>query len=173
MVDISKSKEATLTAEALRKILSYCPITGVFKWKISVSRNKAGDVAGFLDDGYIRIGVSGLRHLAHRLAWLYMLGEWPDGLVDHENRIKSDNRWLNLRLADKFQNSHNRGVSKSSASGSKGVYKCSKGDSWFTSIKVNGKSIYLGTFKVKADAVRAYALAADKYHGEFNGLNKA
>ena len=46
--------------------------------------------------------------LAHRLAWRLHYGEWPLFLIDHENRIKSDNRIGNLRPATKSQNGAQR-----------------------------------------------------------------
>jgi len=38
-------------------------------------------------------------------------------------------------------------------------------------ITVNGKRIYLGSFKNELDAAKAYDRAAKKYHGQFASLN--
>ena len=42
---------------------------------------------------------------------------------------------------------------------------------WIVLIMVNGKSRYLGSFKVKKDAAKVYNEAAEKYHGEFADLD--
>jgi len=56
----------------------------------------------------VTIGANGSRHLAHRLAWLYMAGAWPSGVIDHMNGDPSDNRWSNLRDVTQAENNANR-----------------------------------------------------------------
>ncbi|MFW4291481.1 HNH endonuclease [Salmonella enterica subsp. enterica serovar Paratyphi C] len=46
--------------------------------------------------GYIRIYINKKWYLAHRLAWLYVTGKWPINVIDHINRNKADNRFINL-----------------------------------------------------------------------------
>ena len=100
-----------LTAERLREVLAYDPDTGVFTWKARTSpfsRVNVGDVAGNLRrDGYIEICVDGRKHQSHRLAWLYVYGEWPADQIDHINGIRTDNRIANLREANNAENHHN------------------------------------------------------------------
>lgn len=77
----------TITAERLRELLEYDEDTGVFKRKARTSnRISIGDIAGSSDaKGYVCIRVGGKTYKAHRLAWLYVYGEWPTGEIDHIN----------------------------------------------------------------------------------------
>lgn len=87
--------------------------------------------------------------------------------VDHIDGNKLDNRRCNLRLATPSQNAHNRGPSRNNTSGFKGVIYVKREKKWRAKMTVQGKPIQIGDFKNKDDAVRAYAAASEKYHGEF------
>src|SRR5690349_15052213 len=100
--------KASLTQQYLKEILHYDPETGVFIWYTSRGHCKAGNVAGSLNLGYILIGICNFKYQAHRLAWLYMTGEWPTFEIDHKNGVSSDNRWENLREATRIINGQNR-----------------------------------------------------------------
>ena len=80
----------------LKEVLEYNPDTGVFIWrKPNGNRVKVGNVAGNKSvNGYIRIKIK-KEYLAHRLAYLYMIGNFPENDIDHINHIKDDNRWVN------------------------------------------------------------------------------
>ena len=154
-----------LTAEYLRSILNYNPETGIFTWKVRTSNSvKVGDVAGSLDgDGYLLIQLQRRKHLAHRLVWLYVYGEWPKLTIDHINRNKADNRITNLRDVSHKQNHQNASKSSRNTSGHPGVcwYKsCSK---WQARIKHNYKHIHLGYFTTIEDAIAARK-AAEKFY---------
>ena len=63
------------------------------------SHARVGDIAGCLvKTGYRQIKIGNTAYLAHRLAWFYVYGEWPEQL-DHINRIKTDNRLDNIEEA--------------------------------------------------------------------------
>src|SRR4029450_2313606 len=112
-----------LTAERLRELLDYDPETGDFTWKVNRRCVRSGSVAGNVNcvDGYCYIGVDARRYHAHRLAWLYIKGAWPNDQIDHINGNKADNRFANLRQATHSQNQANGGRYSNNASGYNGV----------------------------------------------------
>lgn len=121
-------------------------------------------------EGYISIFIDGMGHSAHRLAHLYMTGEWPIDVIDHINRVTGDNRWENLRSATRSQNLGNRRLNVNSRGGLKGVTPLGSGRNakWYQSrIQVGGKRIRIGIFTTPEEAHAAYVDAAKKYFGEF------
>lgn len=155
-----------ITVQRLRELLTYDPETGVFTWRVQRSQCRAGQPAGTLTYGYLHIRVEGRIYSAHRLAWLYVTGDWPRAFVDHINRDRSDNRWTNLREANKSQNNANSDVRESSRTRIKGVQTTKRGR-YRSKIKVNGRQHYLGTFDSEHEASQAYAEAARAAFGQF------
>lgn len=158
-----------LTAERLRDALDYDPETGAIKWlEDRNGGSKAGAIAGcILADGYRQIMLGRKRYLAHRLAWLYVTGEWPDGEVDHINGDRDDNRLANLRLATHAENQKNYPKPRTNTSGVKGVHWSASRGKWIAKICVNYRRIFLGQFDDINEAAAAYAAASAQYHGEF------
>ena len=153
-----------LTQERLKKLLYYDPETGLFTWRTG---SVAGGIGGH---GYIQIGLNYKRYLAHRLAFLFMIGEIPEE-VDHINGERTDNRWVNLRTCTTSQNQGNRKISKNNTSGYKGVSLNKRDSVWIACVEYKSKLIYLGGFNCKHEAALAYNKAAIKYFGEFAKLN--
>lgn len=88
-----------LTAERLKELLNYDPISGLFTWIGSPRCGWNGKAAGSTDShGYIAIRVEGNDYKAHRLAVLFMTGVWPTRKVERDNSNRSDNRWLNISV---------------------------------------------------------------------------
>lgn len=161
--------KADLTAERLRELLHYDPETGVFtrikKCATGANRKPLGEVNSIpSSNGYLRVGVDGVRHYAHRLAFLFMKGEWPRHQVDHKNRIRTDNRWRNLRQATAYQNMQNLVVSKKSISGTKGVTWHKSREKWRVRFRFNGAMIHVGYFSDLSDACARYREEIIKYH---------
>ena len=158
-----------ITADYLRKILHYNPKTGVFTRLVSSRGHAVGEVAGKSVNsyGYSQIVIKQKFYKAHRLAWLYMTGEWPPHEIDHINLDKSDNRFCNLREATHSQNNANRRTQINNTAGLKGVGWHKKAQKWQAQIMVNNKQIYLGCFDCPAAAHFAYIVAADVHHGDF------
>lgn len=160
-----KPNEA-LTVERLRDALYYDPETGFFTWRESSARIAKGlRAGGATGNGYHFIGIDARRYLAHRLAWLYVHGRWPEHFIDHINGDPSDNRLVNLREANNAQNSHNRSVTSRSATGLKGVSR--KGKRFKAQITVDYHIIPLGVFDTPEEAHVAYRAAAIRFQGAF------
>jgi len=162
------------SAEYLREILQYDPVSGVFTWKIGGRGGvRAGAIAGKIrparpGGGPTRaIGINGKVYQAHRLAWIYMTGEWPRLGVDHINTDSLDNKWNNLRLATTQQNGANRGLPQNNTSGFKGVHWNESNKAWKAQIKHNGVRIHLGYFTDPELAHAAYCAKARELFGEF------
>lgn len=154
-----------LTAQKLRELLDYDSETGAFTWRVDHSKFKAGQLAGCLvPTGYVLIGVLGRRHLAHRLAWLHVYGEWPESLIDHINHTTDDNRIANLRAATHSENTQNSRLSRRNKSGHKGVIWYRRDCVWRAYLVIDGRSHHLGYFSNINDAIAARKAAEAKYH---------
>lgn len=114
-------KTELLTQRRLKEVLNYDAESGVFTWAIGRPKAAKGEIAGgFSDRGYLTIGIDGIKHRAHRLAWLYVHGVYPNQ-IDHENHIRHDNRMINLRETDSYGNSRNQSKPSDNTSGVVGV----------------------------------------------------
>jgi len=146
-----------LTQKRLKEVLDYSPETGIF------TRIRSGAVITKPNDnGYIRTMVDYKSYYAHKLAWLYVYGVWPDAL-DHIDHRKPNNRIINLREAAQSENSKNRSTSRNNKSGFNGVHWHERDKGWLAVINVNKKPVYLGQFKDKFEAICARASANNKY----------
>lgn len=163
----------TITVDRLREVLRYDQQTGVFVWAVRPARNVfSGSIAGTVEAGrngrmYRRINIDKRPYFAHRLAWLWVHGQWPTAEIDHIDNDGLNNALLNLREATRSENSCNRGVSKNNKSGLKGVHWCKRKRKWRAVIGVDGRLRYLGYHPTPDQAHAAYCKAAEKFHGSF------
>lgn len=158
----------SLTHEELLELLSYDENTGLFQWIGSKQEEVLGSSAGSLvKGGYISITINGKAYRAHRLAWFYKYKVWPIGGLDHINRIRSENWIKNLREASAQQNAFNSSVRSDSLTGVRGVRFNLNKTKYVALIRVNKRSIHLGTFINLEDASSAYRSACKKHFGVF------
>lgn len=162
-----------ITADYLRSILSYDPDTGIFRWRASVSNRSAGALAGtYNPKGYLRISINDRAFSAHRLAWLYVTGKWPNLQIDHVNRNPADNRIANLQEATPAQNSANKRRHKENHSGLRCAYPSHrKSKPWASRIGTGRRYIHLGHFDTPEEAHAAYVAASAKFHGDFSCID--
>lgn len=145
---------------------SYNADTGIFT-------NRFGHEIGSYTQKYGRIIIDGKQISLSRLAVKIMTGKWPPEQVDHIDGNTHNNKWDNLRVCTKNQNMQNRKTYSNSTTRFKGVYvqRYKQRVSYLASIQVDGKRIFLGSFKEPELAAKAYDEAAMKYHKEFSNIN--
>lgn len=150
-----------LTASRLRELVSYDQETGEFTRIIDSYRRVArvgSNPASFSKNGYFYISLDGVRHLAHRLAWLYVYGSWPVNDIDHMNCVRTDNRISNLRDVQRHVNNQNRAGTRSDnkSSGMTGVSWHIHSKKWRARIWLKGKEYRVGLFDTPEEASAAY-----------------
>jgi hypothetical protein len=166
--------------EFLNTILKIDPTSpSGLRWKTNRRTHiKPGDIAG-TNDGkkgwyvYITFNSNSKRYKTHRIVYFMVTKTDPGEYdVDHIDGNTSNNHIDNLRLATRSQNSSNRNKGKNNSSGFKGVYQFRNSSKWFAQIMCNYKTIYLGTFTTKEEAVNAYNEASIRLHKEFSRHKK-
>ena len=150
---------------ALNLSMRYDPETGSFFKRV---RDLDVLIAGAVNDGYRIIRLLGIPYRAHILAWWVMTGSSvPSGYeIDHINRDRGDNRWMNLRIVKRSRNNHNSNPHRNNTSGVKGVSWVKRDNKWDARIKIGGKVILLGRHEKFEDAVAARMVAEQSHLGE-------
>lgn len=162
-------RKVEITAEVVRRLFDYDPITGVLTWRIqSHITVKPGTPAGTLSAaGYLIVSIGGKKYRGHRLIWLHQFGRWPTKFIDHINGNPGDNRLANLRDVSCVASSANTRAHRDSASGLKGVFGGSDRKTWQAKIQVNHVRYCLGSYSTKEEAHEVYCLAADLLNGAY------
>lgn len=157
-----------LTQRKLRQILSYDKQTGIFKWfKVNKHhRQLNGKVAGTIRKSrgmaYRWIRINNICYSAHRLAWFYCYGIYPQ-IIDHKNGNSLDNKISNLNNVNTFMNTQNHKV-KIKANGLPTGVKQTPYGKFVARIRINNHPIHLGTYDTIAGAFKAYSTARKKLH---------
>jgi hypothetical protein len=152
--------------QELKKIVRYEPETGNLFW-LSRAPGRRKDLSmGTESEGYMRLCINRVRYPAHRLAWLYMTGEFPgDDEIDHRDGNGLNNKWGNLRRGTTAQNQQNQRRARSdNALGVLGVTFDSRRKKYRATIMKNGKQVHLGMHLTQEEASAAYLSAKRKLH---------
>lgn len=169
-------KFAELPSQArIKELLDYDPETGIFRWKHSRGPNKANEVAGWKHyTGYLYIGFDNQQFKAHRLAWVFIHGCPPAGMLDHIDRDIRNNRISNLREASEQQNNQNKRPYRNSRTGVKGIGWSAQSRKWRARIQANGRVHSLGLFSSFEEALQARQTAETALHiFQERGLSKS
>lgn len=170
-----------LTQKILKELLHYDPETGTFIWRerdvkyfshcknpehrcnvwnarfsntFAENKSKHKNSIAY----YVYIGITldkkSKNYKAHRLAFLYMTGEFIEKHVDHIDGNSMNNSWTNLREVTNQENQKNCKLSSNNLSGYNGVCFAKRERKWLVSIGVNKRKIFGGYFTNKEDAIK-------------------
>jgi hypothetical protein len=119
--------------------------------------------------GYRRVtlieadGQSNVYRLSRLIAKAF-LGPANGRIVDHRDRIKTNDSAANLRYVTPLENNFNRTNTKNSSSAYLGVSFRKDIGKWCAAITVRGQRHYLGFFTEEVDASKAYQAAKQRLH---------
>jgi hypothetical protein len=155
-----------ITQIQLKELFHYCPEFGLFTRLVRAAKcTQVGDIAGGKNSGgYLDIMIYGRTYKSHRLAFLYMTGEFPPHDVDHINGVRDDNRWENLRAVTKSENSRNMKLRSTNTSGHVGVHWHNQKGKWEANYGINNKRYHLGCFADINDAIAARETVSHLFH---------
>lgn len=161
--------------ELLNQFFKYDPVTGKLTNKITRGRAKAGALAGRVNlNGYMQVRINYVAYYLSRVIWKMQTGEDPgEKEIDHIDGNRQNNRWNNLRLATRAENTANKPKTKGDLSLPKGVYHSATKGKYCACIKINRKAIHLGTFVTPEQAGRAFEEASKKIFGEYTNTKVA
>jgi|GEM_PF-379607 len=163
-IETKKTKNLLpLTCEKLKQIVFYDEQNGLFYKRETTTRTKSGAPIGVVNknSGYCMQKIEGKSYSSHRLAWFYVYGVWPSGVIDHIDGIKTNNKIANLRDVSKRENSQNRKCHRDGRVA--GVtFRSDLKKPWVARIKINGATKTLGTFLTQSEARNAYLSSCEE-----------
>ena len=153
-----------MTQNELKRYLHYDIDTGFFTWLVNSSNVKEGAIAGCINpSGYRVIRINRHLYRAHRLAFLYMTGCFPENDTDHINGSRDDNRWCNLRAVSRSENSRNTKIHKDNTSGVIGISRVDKRSVWDVRVMENSKTLSRYFSDSKFGGINLALMAASFY----------
>ena len=155
---MSNNARQPLTQGRLKELLHYDVETGRWTWLQSYHKRRLGADAGSIyESGYRYLTIEGKAYRSARLAWFYVHGGWPVGVMDHLNGDRDDDRLANLRVVSVRENTQNKRIHREGR-----LYGCSFHkplQKWKAAIQVDKVVKHLGYFATEREAHECYLAA--------------
>ncbi len=182
---ITYPKRADISAAPATQILSRNTMRGISMKQIKLTQGKVAIVD---DEDFEELSKYKWWARKSRGAWYAMRATYLDGqhtllmhraimnaqkgqMLDHKNGNGLDNRHSNLRFCTHSQNQHNQRRRRNGTSRYKGVHWHAHTQKWFSQIRLNNTSYYIGVYKSEIDAAKAYDAKAKELFGRFACTN--
>ncbi len=160
---------------------TYKKIEGFENYSVSDFGNARNDKTGRVLKptsnalGYLQVALMEnktphVKRLHQLVATAFLVNPENKKCIDHIDNNRKNNNLINLRFATHSQNQQNRSMSKNNTSGFKGVSWNKNIMKWTAVIEVNYKTIRLGSFINKEDAINIRVQRAQQEFGEY--INK-
>lgn len=134
-------------------------------WKNTVRQIPQKILKAYVNtNGYMQVNLDGKNRLVSRLVAEAFVPN-PDNLpqVNHKDKNRQNNHYLNLEWATNRGNSSHGYVNKNTVSKYVGVTWCKQTNKWKAQIKLNYKTKFLGRFIYELEAAKAYNMALEEY----------
>ena len=151
--------------EELLEYLEYNKITGIVTYKKVKGGKRIGSEVGSTDSkGYKRASWKGKSYALSRIIWMLVTGEDPgEDIIDHEDKVRNNNKWSNLRRIDSSGNNfHGNDIPNSTG------YRCVKllpSGRFQAVINKDKKRYSLGTYATAEEAHQVYLAKAAELYG--------
>lgn len=148
-----------ITADEVKRRIHYDPDTGIFTHLTKARTNGQNQAGTRGPKGYVYLHLDRKKYLAHRLAWLYVYGFYPDKdkQVDHINGVRWDNKITNLRIVSKRENQQNREEHRNGRLPG----ALPSGSRWRARLRQGDKRLELGTYATQEEAHYVYLVWAN------------
>lgn len=157
-----------LTQARVKELFHYDQIAGVvIRKQAKPPKGKIGDILKTTDKGgYVVASVDNKPYKVHRIIWLWMTGEWPDGFIDHQDGNVANNAWENLRVTDHQGNLRNTRRQKRNKTGCSGVWYDQTRNNFQVYIRFDGKRKHYGRYDTIEEATEVWLRAREEcgYH---------
>lgn len=149
-----------ISQQELKTRVVYDVEKGEFYWlKTRIKRYIGQRASYFHPNGYVYLRIGKRTYFVHRLAWLYVYGQFPTGELDHIDGDKTNNRVNNLRIVTREENMQNQvSAHSNNSTGFLGVKRTRSGK-FTATVKINKRIKHLPTFATAREAHAAYVSA--------------
>lgn len=161
------TKATDLTAERVRALLDYDPVTGALDWTNPTYKSpREGGKAGALGRAGSKyqfrrfVQIDYKRYPAHRVVWLHHHGVWPANYIVPKNDDYDDLRMENLAELSSSEAARRGGPRRTNTSGHRGVTWEKTRGLWLAYLTHNYKRVHVGYYKTMEEAVAARDAAA-------------